>query len=177
VNEHGVACELFGVLRLIRVDDSRGEFALFVRSDIQKQGLGYRLMQEMFTWAWQHGVERVDGELLRENAKMLRLVKSLGGATVPKDNDFSTVRVAFGLSTASLSRLLSLPTTRSGTDSPARGQRKPGLSVRRGRCVPFSASDHIAHIRSPSALRSTSARPSASIKGGAYMPKRPCKPF
>lgn len=99
VIEQGIASELLGVVRLIRVDDSRGEFALFVRSDHQKQGLGYRLMQEMLAWARQHGIERVDGELLRENAKMLRLVKSLGGVVVPKDADFSTVRVAFAIST------------------------------------------------------------------------------
>lgn len=98
--EHGIASELLGVVRLIRVDGNRSEFALFVRSDMQKQGLGYRLMQEMLTWARQHGIQRVDGELLRENAKMLRLVKSLGGVIVPKDSDFSTVRVAFYLSTA-----------------------------------------------------------------------------
>lgn len=95
--EHGMASELLGVVRLIRVDCRRGEFALFVRSDIQKKGLGYRLMQEMLAWATQHGIERIDGELLRENAKMMRLVKSLGGITVPKDSDFLTVRVAFDL--------------------------------------------------------------------------------
>ena len=97
--EHGIASELLGVIRLIRVADNRGEFALFVRSDMQKQGLGYRLMQEMLTWARQHGIQHVNGELLRENAKMLRLVKSLGGVVVAKQSDFSTVRVAFYIST------------------------------------------------------------------------------
>lgn len=100
VSEDGIASELLGVVRLIRVDDCRGEFALFVRSDIQKQGLGYRLMEEMLAWARRHGIERVEGELLRENTKMLRLVKALGGVIAPQDSDFSIVRVAFALSTA-----------------------------------------------------------------------------
>jgi acetyltransferase len=90
--------DFLGVVRLMRAeDDSRGEFAILVRSDIQGRGLGYRLMQEMLAWAREHGVHRVEGDVLRENWKMLQMVKACGGQTVPKTGDYGTIRVAFDI--------------------------------------------------------------------------------
>jgi acetyltransferase len=88
--------ELLGGVRLIwEVDLSRGEFAIMVRSDLKRHGLGHCLMAEMLGWAVDLGLARVDGEVLGENAAMLRLVRSCGGEILPRGSDPSVVNVTF----------------------------------------------------------------------------------
>ncbi|RTL33487.1 MAG: bifunctional acyl-CoA synthetase/GNAT family N-acetyltransferase [Burkholderiales bacterium] len=68
-----------GVGRLVRDPDNiEAEFALLVRSDLQRQGLGRRLMQALLDHAAAQGTQRVVGHVLRENQGMLALVRSLG---------------------------------------------------------------------------------------------------
>jgi acetyltransferase len=88
--------ELLGGVRLIwKPDLSRGEFAIMVRSDLKRQGLGRCLMAEMLGWAVDLGLGRVDGDILRENTPMLRLLRSCGGAILPMGEDPSVVNVTF----------------------------------------------------------------------------------
>ena len=88
--------ELLGGVRLIwKPDRSRGEFAIMVRSDLKRQGLGRCLMAEMLGWAVDRGLARVDGDVLRENTAMLRLVRSCGGDILPMSSDPGTIKVTF----------------------------------------------------------------------------------
>jgi acetyltransferase len=88
--------ELLGGVRLIWEPDlSRGEFAIMVRSDLKRHGLGRSLMAEMLGWAVDLGLARADGEVLRENAGMLRLVRSCGGQIVPGSSDPTVINVSF----------------------------------------------------------------------------------
>ncbi len=88
--------ELLGGVRLIwQPDHSRGEFAIMVRSDLKRLGLGRCLMAEMLGWAVDLGLARVDGEVLGENTAMLRLVRSCGGVVLPLGPGSGTVNVTF----------------------------------------------------------------------------------
>jgi acetyltransferase len=88
--------ELLGGVRLIwKPDLSSGEFAIMVRSDQKRLGLGRVLMAEMLGWAVDLGLGRVDGDVLRENTAMLRLLRSCGGSILPQGPDPGTVQVTF----------------------------------------------------------------------------------
>ena len=88
--------ELMGGVRLIWEPDlSRGEFAIMVRSDLKREGLGRCLMAEMLGWAVDLGLARVDGDVLRENTAMLRLARSCGGVILPLGSDPGIVNITF----------------------------------------------------------------------------------
>ena len=56
----------------------QAEFALVVASDRQGRGYGTLLLDHVLHYAKARGVKRVVGHVLRENRKMLDLVKRLG---------------------------------------------------------------------------------------------------
>jgi acetyltransferase len=88
--------ELLGGVRLVwKPDLSSGEFAIMVRSDLKRHGLGRCLMAEMLGWAVDLGLARVDGDVLRENTAMLGLVRSCGGDILHKGSDPGTINVTF----------------------------------------------------------------------------------
>jgi acetyltransferase len=88
--------ELLGGVRLFwKPDLSRGEFAIMVRSDLKRHGLGRCLMAEMLGWAVDLGLERADGEVLRENTAMLRFVGSCGGTVLPRGSAPGVATVTF----------------------------------------------------------------------------------
>jgi acetyltransferase len=88
--------ELLGGVRLIwKPDLSRGKFAIMVRSDLKRLGLGGSLMAEMLGWAVDLGLARVDGDVLRENTAMLRLVRTCGGVILPMGSDPGVINVTF----------------------------------------------------------------------------------
>lgn len=70
-----------GVARyFINPDKSGCEFAIVVSDRIQHQGIGTRLMKALMEAARDHGLTRIEGTVLRENASMLMLMKELGFA-------------------------------------------------------------------------------------------------
>jgi acetyltransferase len=88
--------ELLGGVRLIwKPDLSSGEFAIMVRSDLKRHGLGRCLMAEMLSWAVDLGLARVDGDVLRENTAMLRLLRACGGSILPMGSDPGVISVTF----------------------------------------------------------------------------------
>lgn len=88
--------EFLGGVRLIWEPDlSRGEFAIMVRSDLKRLGLGRSLMAEMLGWAVDLDLARVNGDVLRENTAMLRLARSCGAVILPPAADPSVVTVTF----------------------------------------------------------------------------------
>jgi acetyltransferase len=71
--------EMLGVARVIGdPDNERAEFAVFVRSDLKGHGLGYKLMTEILAYARKRGLKTVFGDVLWENATMLKMAKELG---------------------------------------------------------------------------------------------------
>ena len=59
-------------------DHERGEFAILVRSDQQGRGIGFELMSLMLEWAEADGIRHVYGQVLAENAAMLKMCRDLG---------------------------------------------------------------------------------------------------
>ncbi|HEX9556396.1 MAG TPA: bifunctional acetate--CoA ligase family protein/GNAT family N-acetyltransferase [Reyranella sp.] len=71
--------ELLGVGRLAADPGfEQAEFALIVASDRQGRGYGSLLLNHVLHYAKARGVQRVVGQVLRENHKMLELTKRLG---------------------------------------------------------------------------------------------------
>lgn len=82
-----------GVVRLISdPDNDKAEFAVMVRSDLKGTGLGYSLMLSILDYARARGVRHVHGDVLRDNAAMLRMAAELGFVTAwSEDPDVVTV--------------------------------------------------------------------------------------
>lgn len=71
--------EIYGVISLSAdSDNERGEFAILVRGDMTGMGLGIVLMRRIIDYARSRGIKEIDGDVLRENATMLKLARVLG---------------------------------------------------------------------------------------------------
>jgi acetyltransferase len=80
-------CELVGVVRIMAdPDNRRGEYAVIVRSDFQRRGLGRILMDRIVTQAKRRGIAEIFGYVLEENSAMLKLCGELG-FTVTRTGD------------------------------------------------------------------------------------------
>jgi acetyltransferase len=88
---------LLGVARLHRLPDrASAEFAILVRSDTKGHGVGWNLMQILIEYARRVGIAAVVGDVLPENADMLRMCAELGFNTAahPADSNLRSVRLA-----------------------------------------------------------------------------------
>ena len=74
-------------------DKAVAEFGLLVRSDLQGQGLGWALMQQMIAFAMAEGIGRIEGFILGENRKMLAMCREFGFA-ISQHPDEPQLRVA-----------------------------------------------------------------------------------
>lgn len=71
--------EMLGVSRLAADPDyARAEYAIIVRSDRQKQGIGTALLRQLVDYAKAEGIGTLWGEVLRDNAPMLKLCEEFG---------------------------------------------------------------------------------------------------
>jgi len=94
-NEHTPNAHILGVVRYVSNPDKQScEFALTVADDWQKRGIGRQLMQRLMTVARDRGIEIMQGEVLSNNSKMLRLCERLGfrAARNADEPDIVTVR-------------------------------------------------------------------------------------
>ncbi|MFM1815783.1 MAG: hypothetical protein RLZ98_2478 [Pseudomonadota bacterium] len=73
-------CTIASVRMVFDPDIVEGEFAIIVHSKYQGLGLGKRLMEKVIDYSRQRGALRIIGQVLRENARMLRLTRELGFA-------------------------------------------------------------------------------------------------
>jgi acetyltransferase len=83
-----------GVARYVTNPDKRScEFALVVADQWQRQGIGHKLMNHLMEIARNRGLERMEGEVLSNNFKMLDLMKSLyfQVSTSPEDSSIKEV--------------------------------------------------------------------------------------
>ncbi|MDE2137675.1 MAG: GNAT family N-acetyltransferase [Gammaproteobacteria bacterium] len=73
------AGDILGVARACTGADQRvAEFAVLVRSDLKRQGLGTLLMHKLIRYCRERGIRELRGSILMENAAMLALARSLG---------------------------------------------------------------------------------------------------
>ncbi|MDJ0763623.1 MAG: bifunctional acetate--CoA ligase family protein/GNAT family N-acetyltransferase [Myxococcota bacterium] len=71
--------ETLGVVRIIAdPDNTHAEFALTVRSDIQRRGLGRILAEKMIRYCRDRGIKELVGNVIAENERMLSLAQKLG---------------------------------------------------------------------------------------------------
>ena len=91
---------LVGVVR-IHSDSiyESGEYAILLRSDRKRQGLGWALMELLIAYASAEGLKRISGHVLRENTAMLQMCRQLGFqiATDPTDHSLQMVTLALPL--------------------------------------------------------------------------------
>jgi acetyltransferase len=76
-------------------DNIEAEFAILVRSDWNGHGLGTVLLSKLIRYCRARGIQRLVGDVLTENARMLHLAKDCGfSAELP---DGGTVRISLAL--------------------------------------------------------------------------------
>ena len=95
VNEHTPQARILGVARYVSNPDRQScEFALTVADASQQKGIGRQLMQRLMTVARDRGIEIMEGEVLANNSKMLKLCERLGFRAVhhPEEPDVVEVR-------------------------------------------------------------------------------------
>jgi len=64
-----------------------GEYAILLRSDLKGRGLGWALMQLIIEYAKSEGLSRIYGQILQENAVMLKMCRELGFKVVTDAED------------------------------------------------------------------------------------------
>jgi acetyltransferase len=75
----GSGPETLGVVRTVTdLNNETAEYAILVRSDLKGQRLGWKLLDKMIRYCASRGTRRIEGQVLRENKRMLDLVKSMG---------------------------------------------------------------------------------------------------
>jgi acetyltransferase len=87
---------LLGVVRLhADANHQTGEYAILVRSNLKGRGLGWQLMQLIIDYARHEGLQRIEGQVLRENTAMLAMCRELGFAVTsdPTDSSLALVRL------------------------------------------------------------------------------------
>jgi acetyltransferase len=76
--------ETLAVVRTIyNPDSTKADFAVMVRSDLKRTGLGSALMQKMIRYCQSRGTQEIVGEVLADNQAMLELTAKLGFTTRP----------------------------------------------------------------------------------------------
>jgi acetyltransferase len=86
--------ETVGVVRSVSDPDNvRAEFAIVVRSDLKRQGLGRALMDKMIRYCRGRGLRELWGQVLVGNEAMLHLARSCGFTqrALPQDGAFEVV--------------------------------------------------------------------------------------
>ena len=97
VNEEQDKAIELGVARYaINPDGESCEFALVVADTMRGTGLGQKLMLALMDIARTKGLKRIEGEVLKNNANMLKLMKRLGFVvtTNPEDSNIKNVHKA-----------------------------------------------------------------------------------
>ncbi len=90
--------EELGVARYVTNPDKKScEFALVVSDKWQRQGIGHRLMHQLMEAARDKGLEKMEGEVLSNNFKMLDLMKSLNFRVTTSPDDSSIKQVVLDL--------------------------------------------------------------------------------
>jgi acetyltransferase len=103
LTERGVPgrTEIYGVVQIAADPDlERAEYAIIVRADMTGMGLGVFLMRRIIDYARQHGIKEIFGDVLRDNATMLKLCDALGFSRAAIEGEPDLVRVSLAISEA-----------------------------------------------------------------------------
>ena len=93
--------QLLGVVRLLAdANFEKGEYSILVRSDLKGYGIGWQLMRMMVEYARSVGLKTVEGQVLRENATMLRMCRQLGFRVSVDPDDTMLMDVALDVASA-----------------------------------------------------------------------------
>jgi acetyltransferase len=92
------AGEILGVVRM-HSDSAyeQAEYAILVRSDLKGRGLGWAMMQLIIDYARSEGLQRLIGQVLQGNRKMLEMCRALGFSITVDPEDRDVLDVAFRL--------------------------------------------------------------------------------
>jgi acetyltransferase len=84
--------EILGVARACAdPDNDVAEFAVLVRSDLKRQGLGTLLMRKLIRYCRERGTRQLRGDVLSDNIAMLHLAGALGFAVRGRELNIETV--------------------------------------------------------------------------------------
>jgi acetyltransferase len=73
--------EILGEVRAFRYPETAtAEFAILVRTDVKRRGVGAALLRKMIAYCKESGVEELIGQILRENQPMIALARRCGMA-------------------------------------------------------------------------------------------------
>jgi acetyltransferase len=76
--------ETLAVVRSVAdADNTQADFAIMVRSDLKRAGLGRILMEKIIRYCRSRGLREIVGEVLPDNAAMLHLTEKLGFQQIP----------------------------------------------------------------------------------------------
>ena len=90
---------LLGVVRMVADPDyTRAEFAVLVRSDLKRCGLGWQLMKHLIAYAMAEKLQQLHGAVLADNTTMLQMCRELGFAVEVEPGDNSVRHVCLQLS-------------------------------------------------------------------------------
>jgi acetyltransferase len=92
------AGDMLGAVRIhADANYETAEYAILVRSDLKGRGLGWKLMELMIDFARSEGLKQIAGQVLRENAMMLRMCSELGFHSAVDPDDAHVVLVTLPL--------------------------------------------------------------------------------
>ncbi len=74
--------EMLAIAHLVRTAPTTAEFALIVRSDLKRHGLGRVLLARLVAHACNLGLRALTAQILGENLPMLRLAREAGFRSV-----------------------------------------------------------------------------------------------
>lgn len=84
--------EILGVARAcVDPDNDVAEFAVLVRSDLKRQGLGTLLMRKLIRYCRERGTRELRGDVLSDNLAMLHLASALGFTVCGRELNVATV--------------------------------------------------------------------------------------
>ena len=83
--------------RYVRSDGGSAEFAIAVADDWQRQGLGRRLLQLLARHAARHGIARLTGDVLADNAPMVSMLLSMGCEVKPRGDEPGMLQATISL--------------------------------------------------------------------------------
>jgi GNAT superfamily N-acetyltransferase len=74
-----------------------GDYAILLRSDLKGRGLGWALVQLIIEHARSEGLKQMSGQILQENADMLKMCRELGFQVVTDAQDRGVCNVTLPL--------------------------------------------------------------------------------
>ena len=90
--------ETLGVARAVADPDNiSAEFGIVVRSDLKGSGLGSLLLDKLFNYLRQRGTQRVQALVLKENTRMLTMMRTMGFEADDAQPDDDTLAVTLVL--------------------------------------------------------------------------------